>query len=155
MAKRKLDSNLFTAILYIVVGILLAVFPESALSWAMTIAGVVFLVMGILELVKKNVVGGIVSLIIGVAILVMGWALADFVMLVLGILIGIKGIIALINALKRKRKSVLQIIFALFTIALGILLAFAFGEIAHIITVVGGILLVVCGVIGLLGSFKK
>lgn len=155
MAKSKLDSGLFTSILYIIVGVLLAVFPGEAIGWAMTIAGVVFIIAGVLELVKKNIVGGIVSLIIGVAILILGWALPAFVMQVLGVLIGIKGIIALVGALKRKRKSVLRIVFALLTIVLGVLLVFAFGSIAHIITVVGGILLAVCGVIGLLGSLKK
>ena len=152
---RKADSNLFTAILYIVVGILLAVFPGDAIQWAMTIASVVFIIMGVLELIKRNWVGGAVSLIIGVAILVLGWTLTEIVMLVLGILIAIKGIISLINALKRKRKSVLQIVFAVLTIALGILLAFAFGSVAHIITIIGGVLLAINGVIGLIGCLKK
>jgi uncharacterized membrane protein HdeD (DUF308 family) len=155
MAKKKIDSGLFTAILYIVVGILLAVFPGEAISIAMTIVGVVFIISGILELIKGNVLGGIISLIIGVAILVLGWAHTEIVMLVLGILIAIKGIISLIGALKRKKKSVLQIIFAVLTIALGILLAFAFGDVARIITIVGGILLAISGVIGLIGCFKK
>ncbi|MBR2432454.1 MAG: DUF308 domain-containing protein, partial [Clostridia bacterium] len=119
MAK-KIDSNLFSAILYIIVGILLIVFPGNAISWAMTVAGVVFIVSAILELVKKNWVGGIVSLIIGIAILVLGWLVLDIVLLVLGILIAVKGIVALINELKQKKVTVLGVLFPALTIIAGI-----------------------------------
>ena len=61
--KKKIDSTLFTAILYIVVGVLLAVFPGDMLKWAMLIAGIFFVVSGILEIVKKNWAGGTISLI--------------------------------------------------------------------------------------------
>ena len=153
--KKSSNSSLITSILYIVIGILLLVFPGEALNIAMTIAGIVFVVSGILELIKKNIGGGIVSLIIGVAILVVGWVLTDIVMLVLGILIAIKGIIALVQALTQKKKKALAILFPILTIVVGLLLAFAWGSIAHIIMIVGGILLIVSGVLGLIGAIKK
>ena len=74
MAKKKSsNSSLIVSLLYIIVGILLAVFPGEALNIAMTVAGVIFLISGIIELVRQNWVGGIISLVIGIAILVMGW----------------------------------------------------------------------------------
>ena len=152
MAKKK-NSELFSSILYIIVGILLVCFPESALSWAMTIAGIVFVVSGILELFKKNWAGGAVSLIIGIAILILGWILAGIVLLVLGILIAIKGIVALIDVFKKSKKNALEILFPILTIVIGILLAF--GNLTHIILIVGGILLAIDGVLGLIGSLKK
>ena len=152
MAKKK-NSELFSSILYIIVGILLVCFPESALSWAMTIAGIVFVVSGILELFKKNWAGGAVSLIIGIAILILGWVLAGIVLLVLGILIAIKGIVALIDVFKKSKKNALEILFPILTIVIGILLAF--GNLTHIILIVGGILLAIDGVLGLIGSLKK
>lgn len=152
MAK-KIDSNLFSAILYIIVGILLIVFPGNAISWAMTIAGVVFIVSAILELVKKNWVGGIVSLIIGIAILVLGWLVLDIVLLVLGILIAVKGIVALINELKQKKVTVLGVLFPALTIIAGISLAFGNG--AQWVVIVGGIILLIDGVLGLVEALKK
>ena len=152
MAKKK-NSELFSSILYIIVGILLVCFPESALSWAMTIAGIVFGVSGILELFKKNWAGGAISLIIGIAILILGWVLAGIVLLVLGILIAIKGIVALIDVFKKSKKNALEILFPILTIVIGILLAF--GNLTHIILIVGGILLAIDGVLGLIGSLKK
>ncbi len=152
MAKKK-NSELFSSILYIIVGILIAVFPETALSWAMTIAGIVFVVSGILDLVKKNWAGGAVSLIIGIAIIVLGNILKDIVLLVLGILVAVKGIVALIDVFKKSKKNALEILFPILTIVIGILLAF--GGMLHIILVVGGILLAIDGVLGLIGALKK
>ena len=154
-SKKKSNSSLITSILYIVIGILLLVFPGEALNLAMTVAGIVFIVSGILELIKKNYGGGIVSLIIGIAILVVGWLLTEIVMLVLGILIAIKGVIALVQALGQKKKKVLDILFPILTIVVGLLLAFAWGSVAHIIMLVGGVLLIVSGVLGLIGALKK
>ena len=153
MAKKK-NSELFSSILYIIVGILLVCFPESAISWAMTIAGILFVVFGILEFFKKNWAGGAVSLIIGIAILILGGVhLANIVILVLGILIAVKGIVALIDVFKKSKKNALEILFPILTIVIGILLAF--GNLTHIILIVGGILLAIDGVLGLIGSLKK
>ena len=104
-AKKLTNSAWISSVLFIVIGILLVAFPESALNIAMTIAGVFFIISGVLELIKKNWVGGAISLIIGIAILVVGWVLTNIVMLVLGILIAIKGIIALVQAIQQKKKN--------------------------------------------------
>ncbi len=152
MAK-KVDSSLFSAILYIIVGILLIVFPGDAISWAMTIAGVVFIVSAILELVKKNWVGGIVSAIIGVVILILGWLVLDIVLLVLGVLIAVKGIVALINELKKNKVTVLGILFPILTVVAGI--ALAFGNGAQWVVIIGGVFLLIDGVLGLVESIKK
>ena len=152
MAKKS-DSELFSSLLYIIIGALLVTFRSQTLGWAMTIAGIVFIVSGILDLVKKNWTGGAVSLIIGIAILILGWAAAQIVLLVLGILIAFKGIVALINVLKKKKKSILKILFPILSIVVGLMLAF--GNALDIMIIIVGVLLIVDGVIGLLGSAKK
>ena len=101
MAK-KTNSELFSALLYIIIGALLVIFRSETLGWAMTIAGVIFVISGVLDVFKRNWAGGIISLIIGIAILVLGWAAAQIVLLVLGVLIAIKGVVSLINVLKKK-----------------------------------------------------
>ena len=57
MAKKK-NSEFFASLLYIIVGILLVIFRSQTLGWAMTIAGLVFVVSGALDLIKKNYTGG-------------------------------------------------------------------------------------------------
>ena len=154
MAKKKSsNSSLIVSILYIIVGILLAAFPGEALNIAMTVAGVIFLISGIIELVRQNWIGGIISLVIGIAILVMGWLVTDLVLLVLGILIAIKGIISLVDALRQKKPKVLQVLFPILTIVIGLVLAF--GNALHLIVIIGGVLLAVHGVLGLVGALKK
>lgn len=152
MAK-KTSSELSSSLLYIIIGVLLVIFRSQTLGWAMTIAGIIFVVSGILDLVKQNWVGGAVSLIIGISILILGWAAAQIVLLVLGILIAIKGIVSLIDVLKKKRKSALMILYPVLSIVVGLMLAFGNG--LDIVIIIVGVLLIVDGVIGLLGSLKK
>ncbi len=152
MAKRQ-KNELFSSLLYIVIGVLLAVFRNEALGWAMTIAGVLFIISGILDLIKKNFVGGAISLIIGIAIIALGWLAVKIVLIVLGVLIAIKGVIALINILQKKRKNALEIVFAILTVVLGI--GLAFGNLSGWIILAVGIFLAIDGVIGLIGALKK
>lgn len=152
MAKKS-NSELFSSLLYLILGALLVLKPGESLNLVMTVAGVVFAVVGVLDLIRGNTVGGLISLIIGLVILVLGWTIADLVLLVLGILLAVKGVVALIDVLGKKRKTVMQVVFPILTVALGLLLAF--GDALKLGTVVVGVLLMVDGVIGLIGSLKK
>ena len=152
MATKK-KSELFSALLYIVIGVLLAIFKEGVLDWAIFLVGAIFIISGILEVAKKNYTGGAISLIIGIAILILGGFLKDIVFLVLGILIAVKGCVSLIDALMAKMKNALSIVFPVLTIALCILLAF--GNLVGTVILIAGILLAIDGVIGLIGAMKK
>lgn len=150
---KKPQSELFTSILYIAIGVLLAIFRSGSLDIAMTIAGVFFIISGVLDIVKKNYVGGAVSAGIGVAIILLGWLATKIVLLILGILIAVKGVIALIEVIKKASKNVLEMIFPVLSIVLGLMLAFGGG--LDLIILIVGIVLAVNGVIGLLGALKK
>lgn len=150
---KKPQSELFTSILYIAIGVLLAIFRSGSLNIAMTIAGVFFIISGVLDIVKKNYVGGAVSAGIGVAIIILGWLATKIVLLILGILIAVKGVIALIEVIKKASKNVLEMIFPILSIVLGLMLAFGGG--LDLIILIVGIVLAVNGVIGLLGALKK
>ncbi len=152
MAK-KTNSELFSSLLYIIIGVLLIIFGSDMLGWAMTIASIFFIISGILDMVKKNWAGGAISLFIGVVILILGLKLIDIVLLVFGILIAIKGIIALIHVLKKSKKNALEIVFPVLSIVLGILLAF--GNALPTMIWIVGILLAIDGVLGLIGALKK
>jgi uncharacterized membrane protein HdeD (DUF308 family) len=152
MAKKKTDAALISALLYVALGVLLIVFRSGMLGIAMTIAGIVFVVSGILEVAKKNWASGAISLIIGIAILVLGWVAAQIVLLVLGILIALKGIIALVEALGKKKVTLLGVLFPVLTIVVGLMLAFGNG--LDILLVICGVLLALDGVIGLINAIK-
>ncbi|MBQ8566540.1 MAG: DUF308 domain-containing protein [Clostridia bacterium] len=152
MAK-KTNSELISSLLYIIIGVILVIFRSETLGWAMTIAGVFFVICGIIDLVKTNWAGGAVSLIIGIAILVLGWAATKIVLLVLGILITVKSIVLLVSVLKAKKKNALDIVFPIISAVVGIMLAFGNG--LDIMIIIVGVLLAIDGVIGLVGSIKK
>ncbi len=152
MANKK-NSELFSSVLYLIVGLLLIIFRSQTIGWAMTIAGIVFIVSGILDLIKKNWTGGGVSLVIGIAILVLGWVAAAIVLLVLGILIAIKGIVALINVCKKDKKNALDFVFPALTVVVGLMLAFGNG--LDVMIIIVGVLLMIDGIIGIAGSLKK
>lgn len=152
MAKKS-NSELSSSLLYILIGVLLMVFKAQTLGWVMTITGMLFIVSGALDLLKKNWTGGAVSLIIGIAILVLGWTATKIVLLVLGILIAVKGIVALLDALKASKKNALTLLFPILSIVVGLMLAFGNG--LDVMILIVGILLTVDGVLGLVSSLKK
>lgn len=152
MAKKN-NSELFSSLLYIVIGILLIVFRSQTLGWAMTIAGIFFVISGVLDLIKQNWAGGAVSLIIGIAILVLGWVATQIVLLVLGIMISVKGVVALISAFKKRNTNALDIVFPILTVGVGLMLAFGNG--LDVLIIITGALLAIDGVLGLISSLKK
>lgn len=152
MAKNQ-KNELIASLLYIVIGVLLAILRDGAIGIAMTIVGALFIISGILEVIKKNYTGGAISLIIGIAIIVLGWVLTTIVLIVLGVLIAIKGVVALIEVLKREKKNALELVFPILTVVLGI--GLAFGNLASWIILIAGVLLAIDGVLGLIGSLKK
>ena len=153
MAKKN-NSEQFTSILYIIIGLLLVIFKGETLNWAMTIAGAFFIISGALDIIKKkNYTGGGISLVIGIAIIVLGWLMAKIVLLVLGILIAVKGIVALVEIFKSSKPNALDIVFPALTVVVG--LALAFGNALNPIIVITGILLAIDGALGLVGSLKK
>ena len=152
MAKKS-NSEIFSSLLYILIGALLVIFRSQTLGWAMTIGGALFIIFGILDLIKSNFAGGAVSLIIGIAILVLGWTATKIVLLVLGIMIALKGLIAFIDALRARKKNFFKIIFPIFSVVVGLMLAFGNG--LDIIIMVAGIMLIVDGILGVIGSLLK
>lgn len=152
MAKKR-NSELITSILYVLIGLLLAIYKTQTLNWGMTIAGIFFLVSGTLDVIKKNYAGGAVSLIIGIAILVLGWLATAIVLIVLGIMIAVKGVVALVEILRKNKPNALEVVFPALSIALGILIAFGNG--ADIVILIAGVLLAIDGALGIIGALKK
>ncbi|MBQ3041296.1 MAG: DUF308 domain-containing protein [Clostridia bacterium] len=153
MLKKIGNNELFSSILYIVVGVLLAIFQSETLKWVMIAVGVLFIVTGVLELVKKNWAGGAISLVIGIALVALCWAVLWLALIILGVLIAVKGVIALIDVIKRGMKNALELVFPILAIIVGI--GIAFGPLANIIILIAGILLAINGIIGLVGALKS
>lgn len=156
MANNKLksfkDVTFLTSLIYIILGVLLAVFKGSVISWAMTVAGVLLIVFGVVGIVKGNTIYGVIALLVGIVIIVCGWAIVDIAITILGIIVAIKGFVDLVEAFRLKKKNVLPIVYAIVTIAAGIMLAVAHWLVVDWFFIIVGILLIVDGIFGLLGK---
>lgn len=155
MAKstHKVTDSMVSAILYVLVGILFVIFKSSMLNWLMTIIGIVFVALGIYDIIKKNLTNGIIEAVIGIVIIVGGWVFVELVLIVFGALLIVKGATDLI-ALFKGSKNVVSIIVAILTIALGILLIVSKWVALDWMFIVIGVVFIVEGLFALLPMLK-
>lgn len=150
----KVTNNMVYALLYVIVGILFIVFKSGMLNWLMTIIGVVFIALGVYDIIKKKITNGIIEAAIGVVIIVGGWMFVEIVLIVFGALLIVKGVTDLISLFKGS-KNVVSIIVAILTIALGVLLIVSKWVALDWMFIVIGIVFIVEGAFSLLPELKK
>ena len=124
-SNKKVSNGVVYALLYIVLGVLFIVFKSGMLNWLMTIAGTVFIALGIFDIIKKRLTQGIIEAVIGVVIILGGWLFVEIVLLVFGALLIVKGVTDLIKACQSKSKDFSKILCAVITAIVGILLVVA------------------------------
>lgn len=146
-------NNVITCILYLVIGILLCALRTGLLNILMTVIGILFIAYGVYDVIKNrdNIAKGIIEITIGVVILVLGWTIGTIVLLVFGILITLKGVLDLINNIKEK-KGTIDMINAIVTIVVGIILCVAPFAIGDIICIIVGVIFIINGILALFGE---
>lgn len=150
----KVTNNMVYALLYVIVGILFIVFKSGMLNWLMTIIGVVFIALGVYDIIKKKITNGIIEAAIGVVVIVGGWVFVEIVLIVFGALLIVKGATDLISLFKGS-KNVVSIIVAILTIALGVLLIVSKWVALDWMFIVIGIVFIVEGAFSLFSERKK
>ncbi len=149
---KKLNSNLITAILYVIVGALFCIFKGEIISWIMTIVGVLYIVQGVMDILNKDLTKGIINCGIGVLILVLGWLFLTVASIIFGVLIIIKGAKELLEVLKAKKKNIFDLIAPIVTIVIGAMLIA--GKFLDWLFIVVGVIFIINGVLELLGKKK-
>ncbi len=149
---KKVNSSLLTALMYIVVGLLFCIFRASVLNWLLTIVGVLFIVLGVLDALNKNWVPAAVDVAIGAIIILGGWLFVEIVLIVFGVLIALKGVTSLMDALKPRKKSIADIVFAGLTIFVGVMLVVSKWLMLDWFFIVLGIVFIVDGILELCGK---
>ena len=124
MAKLDLSTNnIINCILFAVIGLLLIILQGGSLGILMTIIGVLFIVMGIFDMIQnKDMTKGIIELVVGIAIIVCGWLIADIVLLIFGVLLIVYGIMEICKNFKNGFMAILS---PIILIVIGILLVVA------------------------------
>ncbi|MCM1194941.1 MAG: DUF308 domain-containing protein [Corallococcus sp.] len=151
MAKKlKLSANnIVTCVLYALIGILLIAFRSGSLNILFTIMGVLFLIVGIYDLITKQWIRGIVESVVGVAILVCGWTIAEWALLIFGILLIIKGVLDIISNRKRGWKALISPIVML---VIGIVLVISKFALIDVMCIIAGVIFLLNAVLALFGE---
>ncbi|MBQ7652786.1 MAG: DUF308 domain-containing protein [Clostridia bacterium] len=155
MAKSKSSlskNNLLTALLYVLVGVMFIVFRGSMLKWGLTIIGALAIVYGIFLIASKQVVAGIIYMLVGIAIIVGAWLYFGYVILIIGALLIVRGVIDLIQGTTKKKANAINILIAILTIIVGILLIVSKWVVLDWFFIIVGAVLIVDGVLALFGK---
>lgn len=147
------DKNLLiSALVYIVLGAMLCIFRTQMLNWAMTVAGIIAIVIGVLAILKGDLVYGIVTAAIGALIILGGWLFLEIVLLVLGVVLVAKGILELVACLRFSKINIVALLAAILTIVIGVLLIVSKWEVTDTFLIVIGVILIVDGVFMFFGK---
>ncbi len=157
----KKTSQLISAIMTLVLGVLFLIFKEGVIGVALTVLGIVLIVIAILELVRKNFTSGIIKAVLGVAVLIIGGLLLDIALIIVGIVLLVYGILELVKrivAIVKKQNgkllpTVLGFIAPAICIAASVLLLT--GKALSVGIIIAGVLLIVDGIIALIEALTS
>lgn len=146
--------------LIILLGVLFLILKADVISVAMTVLGVVLIVMAVLDLIDRNVLPAIIKAVFAVLVLVFGWVLVQAALYIVAALLLIWGIYELYAKIKVRLKgknffaTLLLYISPILSILIGLLLLFNQGGTVTWVFIVTGIVLIIDGVLLLCDAFK-
>ncbi len=157
----KKTSQLISAIMTLVLGILFLILKDGVIGIAITVFGVVLIITAILELFRKNFVSGILKAVLGIAVLTVGWLLLDIAMLVIGIVLLVYGILELIKRIvaifKKQNGKFWATVIGFINPIVCIIAAAAliWGNFLDTAIIVAGVLLIVDGLLALIEALAS
>lgn len=162
MAKKVLinTEKLIEAALTMLLGILFLIMKQGVVSIAMTVLGVVLLVLAVLDLLDRKTLPAIIKAVFGVVVIVFGLALAQAALYVLAAILLIWGIYELYSKLKIHLRgntvglTVMLYLSPIMNIVLGLLLLCNQGGTLTWIFIIVGVLLIVDGALLLCDAFR-
>ena len=154
------EKKILNALLYMIIGAVLCIMKGELIGIAMTVIGVLAIVVGIIDLCKKFIVSGVVKIVFGAFVIYAGWLLVEVSLYVIAAILIIQGIIRLIRVLSSlKRLNVALIVIflveAILTLGMGICIIFYRAETISWVFIVAGVLLIVEGVLSLFDKNRK
>lgn len=158
--KTQKENQIITAIALVAIGLLFIIFKSEVVSIAMSLIGLALIVIGIVDLLHKDVVSGVIKLVFAALVFLAGWMLVTLALYVLGAFLLIAGVLELYKLTKVKIKKlslpiVMHIIQPVIYILVAICLFFNQGGALSWVFTVSGIFLIIDGVVALLGAFDK
>ncbi len=163
--KELMKNELATNIVILIVGIILTIWPDATLDVAVNLVGSLVCLFGIVNIIMwfnnkgsySSLFLGILALIIGIFIIVRSDVVISIMPILLGIAIladGITNLKTLYDVKSDSKSWKALFISAIITTVLGLILIFRPIFIANMITRIGGIIMILCGLEGLFISHK-
>ena len=144
---QKILSALFTILL----GVMLIILQGEIISIAVTVLGIAFITLGVLELFQKNFPRSVIQLVVGCIVIIFAWTLVGAVLYLLAGLLLIIGILTVYEKWRRRGfcgvwyHAFIDYAVPILCIAIGIILLFNKGNTASWVFVVSGSITIVEG----------
>ncbi len=165
--KNLVSSKIVMALLSVVLGVILLIVQGGALTLIVKATAIVFIGAGvgyaILFLLNKKrsntmLACSVIVLILGVLFLIRPDIIVNFFPVILGVYLIIEGLTNLLASLQHKKRKgfLVGLILAILTIIVGVYLIFRAGTVMNIVVIIAGISLIVNGLTDLfaLKAFK-
>lgn len=156
-------SQLISAIMTLVLGILFLILKNGVIGIGLTVLGIVLIVTAVLELVRQNITSGIIKAVLGIAVLAIGWLLLDIALFVIGVVLMVYGVLELIKrivAIVKKQNgklwaTVIGFINPVLCVIAAAFLITSSGEALSWAIIVAGVLFVIDGVLALIEALAS
>ncbi len=145
-------NNLIMPIVYIIVGLLFIIKKAAILDIICTIIGVCLIVYGVLKLIKNTKdVNSIILIVVGIVLVVLSWVFVTIVHYVLAVLFILWGVLNLLDMINNKlAKNLFNILIIVLYFVMGVLLFFN----SNPIYIVIGVVLMANGILGVVSELK-
>jgi uncharacterized membrane protein HdeD (DUF308 family) len=155
----KKSEQIILAVCTIAFGILLMVLKANFIGILMTVAGVLLIVFGCVDIARRLIPFAVIKIVTGVLIILCGWVLVKAVLYIIAGLLLIAGILLLYDTIKSKRcvgkgiNAILEYVKPILLIVIGGLLLFHQGKTINVIFILSGIFTIIEGGVVLAASF--
>ncbi len=155
----RIPSTLITSILWILLGVILLIYPGESLDTLARVLGVIAIAFGAIEAIISLMSGGaagyfgvgigVVLIILGLVIVIRPYILVSLLPVIAGIIIGLHGLASLIDSFQLIGKDKywwVGLLIGIVTIGFGVLLLFRAHDAAKAVARIVGILMVISSV---------
>lgn len=148
------NSRTIAGIIYIVMGMLCLILRGDIILYAAFCVGTALIVFGIMELVYERTIPGVICLICGLVIMLLGWLMISVILYIIAIAVIVTGIVKLTRLPERAAVNDgffrPDILRPVLMIICGILLFVNQAAAVSAVFIVIGILLIVAGIFALM-----
>jgi hypothetical protein len=139
-------------------GILFVILKAEVIGICITLLGLALIVMGIINLIHKDLTAGIIKIVIAVAVTLIGWLLLEIAIIVLGVVLLVNSILDILKMILvyihnkdiNIAAIILNLIEPVLTLVASVFLITSRDAAIEWAVVIAGILLIVNGVISII-----